>query len=76
MASSVRVPQLHRGWMLTLYPGAGEGGGCFVSSRRREFRRGVVRLLIRSGRSWRRVVGLGVGCVGTVRRIGSTGWER
>lgn len=40
MASSVRVPQLHRGWMLNLYPGAGEGGGCFLSSRRREFRPG------------------------------------
>jgi len=35
MASSVRVPQLQRGWLLNLYPGAGEGGGCFVSARRR-----------------------------------------
>jgi hypothetical protein len=34
MSSSVRVPQLQRGWMLNLYPGAGEGGGCFVSARR------------------------------------------
>lgn len=28
-------PQLPRGWMLTLYPGAGEAGGCFVSARER-----------------------------------------
>jgi hypothetical protein len=35
MSSSVHVPQLQRGWSLTLYPGAGEGGGCFVSAQRR-----------------------------------------
>ena len=38
MSSSLHVPQLRRGWMLTLYPGAGEAGGCFVSARRRETR--------------------------------------
>jgi hypothetical protein len=35
MASSVEVPKLLCGWTLTLYPGAGEGGGCFVSPRQR-----------------------------------------
>lgn len=27
-------PQVRAGWVLSLYPGAGEAGGCFVSSRR------------------------------------------
>ena len=40
MSASVRSPQLWRGWMLNLYPGAGEGGGCFVSARRRDYRPG------------------------------------
>jgi hypothetical protein len=32
---SVRVPQREASWVLSLFPDAGEAGGCFVSTLRR-----------------------------------------
>ncbi len=41
MSVAVREPTLHAGWTLTLYPGAREGGGCFVSASGRPRSTGV-----------------------------------